>query len=121
MGEKLLPCPFCGMPPDVYADAAQQETKRMWFRIGCTKARSADCPAFAYTGANTRREAARRWNTRSDHFTALRDAAEAVVKMWIDDYDEQADMDHVVYELKSVLSELPGRENLAHPTEGSGG
>lgn len=55
-------CPFCGKAPTVRKENRGGDGGDWWW-VDCTKARS--CPAFAYTGAATKKEAVRRWNTRA--------------------------------------------------------
>lgn len=57
-----MPCPFCGNAPNVREAG---DPRREWWFVECVRPRSEDCPAFAYTGAATRDEAIRRWNTRN--------------------------------------------------------
>lgn len=57
---KPKPCPFCGKPPTI----RKVVDSEFWF-VECVKAKSEDCPAFAYTGATSEAEAVRLWNRRA--------------------------------------------------------
>ena len=59
MSYKLLPCPFCGAPPEIEPWHGGPRTKR---RIGCA---NEQCPVEPAVTGDTEAEAAARWHQRA--------------------------------------------------------